>query len=104
MHFFSNNEDLEMGVEFTNTETVAASCPPSGTAEEEETGGGSPQVQPVATKKHYKSKKKGRRRKFAKTDANQNNDDSTYTSMHPNLEEVEEQLFISFTSKVILFN
>lgn len=104
VHFFSNNEDLEMGVEFTNTETVATSCPPSGTAEEEEADGGSPQVQPVAAKKHYKSKKKGRRRKLAKTDANQNNDDGTYTSMHPNLEEVEEQLFISFTSKVKLFN
>lgn len=89
-------------MEFTNTETVAASCPPSGAAEEEEANGGSPQAQPVAAKKHYKSKKKGRRRKLAKTDANQNNDGSTYTSMHPNLEEVEEQLFISFTSKVKL--
>lgn len=100
VHFFSNNDDLEMGLDFSNTELVALPCPPS-SALEVNAHEISQEVQ-VPANKHYKRKKKSHKQKLAKTDTDQKTGDSTYTSLQPNLEEVEEQLFISFTSKVKL--
>ncbi|XP_039992476.1 MAX dimerization protein MGA a isoform X3 [Xiphias gladius] len=101
VHFFSTDDDLGMGVEFSNTEAVAVTCPPPTTIE---ANAHEPfqQVQPIPANKPSKYKKKSRRRKLSKMDMPQKIDDSTYTSMQPNLEEVEEQLFISFTSKEAL--
>lgn len=99
VHFFSTDDDLGMGVDFSNTEAVAVPCPPLSTVEEN-AHELSQQVQPIPANKPCKHKKMSRRRKLAKTNIDQKMDDSTYTSMQPNLEEVEEQLFISFTSKV----
>lgn len=101
VHFFSTDDDLGMGVEFTNSEAVAVTCPPL-TIVEANVHEPSQQVEPSPAKKPSKSKKKPRRRKLANMDMDHKMDDSTYTSMQPNLEEVEEQLFISFTSKVKL--
>ncbi|KAM9341612.1 MAX dimerization protein MGA a [Symphorus nematophorus] len=98
--FFSTNDDLGMGVDFSNTEAVAAPCPPPNTAETN-AHEVSQQVQPVPASKLGRHKK-SRQRKLAKTDLDQKMDDSAYTSMQPKLEEVEEQLFISFTSKEAL--
>ncbi|XP_035467051.2 MAX dimerization protein MGA a isoform X2 [Scophthalmus maximus] len=101
VHFFSTDDDLGMGVEFTNSEAVAVTCPPL-TIVEANVHEPSQQVEPSPAKKPSKSKKKPRRRKLANMDMDHKMDDSTYTSMQPNLEEVEEQLFISFTSKEAL--
>ncbi|TMS21242.1 hypothetical protein E3U43_015215 [Larimichthys crocea] len=101
VHFFSTDDDLGMEVDFSNTEAVAAPCPPPTTAETN-TPEVSQQVQPAPANKPCKHKKKSQPRKLAKKDPDQKTDDATYTSMQPNLEEVEEQLFISFTSKEAL--
>ncbi|GLD71415.1 MAX gene-associated protein-like protein [Lates japonicus] len=101
VHFFSTNDDLGMGVEFSNTEAVAVTLSPPTTVEAN-AHEPSQQVQPIPTIKPCKRKKKSRRQKLTKLDVDQKIDDSTYTSMQPNLEEVEEQLFISFTSKEAL--
>ncbi|XP_044023006.1 LOW QUALITY PROTEIN: MAX dimerization protein MGA a [Siniperca chuatsi] len=101
VYFFSTDDDLGMGVEFSNTETVAVPCPPPNTVQAN-AHEPSQQVQPIQANKPSKRKKKSQRRKLAKTDMDQEMDDSTYASMQPNLEEVEEQLFISFTSKEAL--
>ncbi len=101
VHFFSTDDDLGMGVDFSNTEAVAVPCPPPSTVEAS-AHEPSQQVQPIPANKPCKRKKKSWRRKPAKTDMDQKMDDSTYTRMQPNLEEVEEQLFISFMSKVKL--
>ncbi|XP_070776873.1 MAX dimerization protein MGA a [Enoplosus armatus] len=101
VHFFSTDDDLAMGVEFSNTETVAVPCPPPNILEAN-AHEPAQQVQPVQANKLSKPKKMSRRRKLSKTDMDQKMDDSTYTSMQPNLEEVEEQLFVSFTSKEAL--
>lgn len=101
VHFFSTDDDLGMGVEFPNTEAVPVPCPPPSTVEAN-AHNLPQQVQPNPAPKPCKRKKKSCRRKVAKTDLDQKMDDATYTSMQPNLEEVEEQLFISFTSKVKL--
>lgn len=92
VHFFSTDDDLGMGVEFSNTDVAATLLPPS-TVEANEV---SQQVQLIPASKACK-RKKSRRRKM---DVDQKMDDTIYRSMQPNLEEVEEQLFISFTSKV----
>lgn len=101
VHFFSTDDDLGMGVDFSNTEAVAVPCPPPSTVEAN-AHEPSQLVQPIPANKPCKRKKKSLRCKPAKTDMDQKMDDSTYSSMQPNLEEVEEQLFISFTSKVKL--
>ncbi|XP_056248740.1 MAX dimerization protein MGA a isoform X5 [Seriola aureovittata] len=101
VHFFSTDDDLAMGVEFSNTEAVAVTCSPPTTVEANAQEP-SQQVQPVPANKPCKRKKKSRRRKLAQMNKDQKVDESTYTSMQPNLEEVEEQLFISFTSKEAL--
>eukprot|EP00064_Thunnus_orientalis_P022216 superscaffoldBa00007300_g22403 len=101
VHFFSTDDDLGMEVEFPNTEAVPVPCPPPSTVEAN-AHDLPQQVQPIPAPKPCKRKKKSWRRKVAKTDVDQTMDDSTYTSMQPSLEEVEEQLFISFTSKEAL--
>ncbi|XP_022621822.1 MAX gene-associated protein [Seriola dumerili] len=101
VHFFSTDDDLAMGVEFSNTEAVAVTCSPPTTVEANAQEP-SQQVQPVPANKPCKRKKKSRRRKLAQMNKDLKVDESTYTSMQPNLEEVEEQLFISFTSKEAL--
>ncbi|KAM9355023.1 MAX dimerization protein MGA a [Pholidichthys leucotaenia] len=89
VQFFSTDADLGMGVEFSNTEAVTAPCPTQQAPEEHEP---SQQVQLAKGSKHRKSRK----RKLGQPDMFQE------LSMQPNLEEVEEQLFISFTSKEAL--
>ncbi|XP_045918360.1 MAX dimerization protein MGA a isoform X2 [Micropterus dolomieu] len=101
VHFFSTDDDLAMGVEFSNAETMAVPCPPP-SAVEANAQEPFQQVTPTQANKSSRRKKKSRQRKLAKTGLNQKTDDSNYTSMQPNLEEVEEQLFISFTSKEAL--
>lgn len=96
VHFFSTDDDLGMGVEFSNAEATAVSCSPLRV----EVDASEPQqVQPAAANRPS-NRKKTRRRRLSRTDVNQKVGDSTYAKMQPNLEEVEEQLFISFTSKV----
>lgn len=98
VQFLSNDVDLGMGVEFSNTEAAAVPCLPV-----TETHEPSQQVHPLPARKPCKRKKKEvRQRRLGKSEVEQEVDDSTYRSMQPNLEEVEEQLFISFTSKVTL--
>ncbi|XP_056152271.1 MAX gene-associated protein-like [Lampris incognitus] len=92
MHFFSNDEDLAMEVDFSNTEPVP--CPQ----------GPSLQAQLLPINKPQKSRKKGSRARPGKMDAKRAKtmDTSMDSSMQPSLEEVEEQLFVSFTSKEAL--
>ncbi|XP_076605255.1 MAX dimerization protein MGA a isoform X2 [Chaetodon auriga] len=101
VHFFSTDDDLGMGVDFSNTESVAVPCPSPSTVEVS-AHEISQQVQPIPAKKPCKRKRKSWLRRLGKTDMDQKIDDSTYSRMQPNLEEVEEQLFISFTSKEAL--
>ncbi|XP_075941314.1 MAX dimerization protein MGA a isoform X2 [Anarhichas minor] len=100
VHFFSTNDDLGMGVDFSNTEAVACPCPPPSTVEANAQEP-SQQVPPIPATKPCRHKKKSRRRKLADKEEKKMGA-STYTKMQPNLEEVEEQLFISFTSKEAL--
>lgn len=103
VHFFSTDDDLGMGVEFSNAEAVAPSCSPPSTVEATAQEISQP-VQPIPGNKTFKRKKSSRRQKLGKTagQMDEQSDASVYTKMQPNLEEVEEQLFISFTSKVKL--
>lgn len=102
VHFFSNNDELGMGLEFSNADVMPVPCPPTSTVETN-VSQISQQVQPPPSNTHYKRKKKSRHRKPVKTGTDQKIEDSfTYRSMKPSLEEVEEQLFVSFTSKVKL--
>lgn len=98
VHFFSTNDDLGMGVEFSNTDVVAVPCPPVPSTVEADAQEPSQQGALIAANKPCRYKK-SRRRKFADQEEKKMAA-STYTTMQPNLEEVEEQLFISFTSKV----
>lgn len=82
-----------MGLDFSNSEPVAVPCPSPSTVEDHR----QERSQQEVANKRYKYKK-SRRHKVLKNGADVKN--STYTSMQPNLEEVEEQLFVSFTSKV----
>ncbi|KAM6912837.1 MAX dimerization protein MGA a [Xenentodon cancila] len=96
VHFFSNDGDAGIGVAFPNTEAAVVPCP-FPTAEEVHKP--PPQEQPVSASKPCK-RKKTKFTKFARLDVDQRMED--YRSLQPNLEEVEEQLFISFTSKEAL--
>lgn len=101
VHFFSTDV-LAIGIEFANTEAEAAPCSPPTTVGAS-THEASHRVQPNPANKTFK-RKKSQRQKPGKLETVQKNDDSSYTKMQPNLEEVEQQLFISFTSKVnVLF-
>lgn len=100
MHFFSTNVDIGIGGEFANTEATPAPCSPPPAAETHEP---SLQVQPApvqAPARKPVKRKKFKSTKLARLDMNQNMDD--YRSLQPNLEEVEEQLFVTFASKVKL--
>ncbi|XP_076022112.1 MAX dimerization protein MGA a isoform X2 [Genypterus blacodes] len=99
VHFISSNDDL--GMDFSNTEvTLPAPCSPCTMVAE---AAHSPlQVQPISANKSQKCRKKKHQERLVKADSTQKVDDSMYTSKKPNLEEVEEQLFVSFTSKEAL--
>ncbi|XP_068195672.1 MAX dimerization protein MGA a isoform X2 [Antennarius striatus] len=99
VHFFST-DDLGIGVDFSNTETVVV--PPPSIVERNENEISQPVVSVPASKPCKRSKKTPRQRKLNKTSVDQKTDPSTYTRLQPNLEAVEEQLFISFTSKEAL--
>ncbi|KAM8916660.1 MAX dimerization protein MGA a isoform 2-T8 [Spinachia spinachia] len=99
VHFFSTNDDLGMGVEFSNTEVVAVPCAPL-VIEEANAEKLLQQVSPIPIDKPCRNKK-CRRQKLV-NEEDEKMDSSTYAKMQPNLEEVEEQLFISFTSKEAL--
>ncbi|XP_058472253.1 MAX dimerization protein MGA a isoform X2 [Solea solea] len=90
VHFFSTNDDLGMEVEFSNSEAVV--IPPPATPEAHV-------PEPVPARKPDKCRNKRRK---PTVDMEEKVDESAYVSMQPNLEEVEEQLFISFTSKEAL--
>uniref|UniRef100_A0A3Q0T6F9 T-box domain-containing protein n=1 Tax=Amphilophus citrinellus TaxID=61819 RepID=A0A3Q0T6F9_AMPCI len=88
--------DVDLGIEFSNTEAAAVPCSPtSETHEPSQQGHLLPPIKPCKRKN-----KKIRQRRLGKTNMQLEVDDTTYRNMQPNLEEVEEQLFISFTSKV----
>ncbi|XP_037342588.2 MAX dimerization protein MGA a isoform X2 [Pungitius pungitius] len=99
VHFFSTNDDLGMGVEFSNTEVVAVPCAPL-VIEEANVEKPPQPVSPIPIDKPCRNKK-CRRQKLV-NEEDEKMDASTYAKMQPNLEEVEEQLFISFTSKEAL--
>ncbi|XP_072221389.1 MAX dimerization protein MGA a isoform X4 [Leuresthes tenuis] len=91
VHFFSTDVETGMGGAFSNT--MAAPCPAPSMAEAPQP---SPQVLPDSASKPCKRKKT----KLSRFGMDQKMDD--YRSIQPNLEEVDEQLFISFTSKEAL--
>ncbi|XP_034015463.1 MAX dimerization protein MGA a [Thalassophryne amazonica] len=100
VHFFSTNDDLGMEVEFPSTETVGVSCSLPNTAVTNASDFcQDAQLFPTKKPRKYKT---SRRRRLAVTHLAPETDDSMYTSRQPNLEEVEEQLFVSFTSKEAL--
>ncbi|XP_071400068.1 MAX dimerization protein MGA a [Centroberyx affinis] len=101
VHFFSTDDDLGMEVDFSNTEAAPIPCPTPSTLTASAQGP-SQQVQPSIADKPQKCKKKSRRGRPPQTDKALSKVDATDTSMQPNLEEVEEQLFVSFTSKEAL--
>lgn len=89
VHFFSN-DDLGMGLDFSSSEPVPVPCQSPGAEDQ--------RSQQEPANKRYKHKK-CRRHKGVKSSVEVR---TTYVSMQPNLEEVEEQLFVSFTSKVLV--
>ncbi|XP_019732897.1 T-box transcription factor TBX6-like [Hippocampus comes] len=101
VHFFSTEEHLGMGVEFPNTDSLTPPCP-ADVSGEATASAPLAHVPTIPSPKQMKSKRKARRRKHAVSDLELKTDDSAYMTMKPNLEEVEEQLFISFTSKEAL--
>lgn len=94
VHFFSN-DDLGIGLDFSGSEPGAALCPSPSTREDQR----QERAQQDAANKRCKYKKP-RRARAGRNGAEVKN--CSYTSLQPNLEEVEEQLFVSFTSKVLL--
>ncbi|XP_036006672.1 MAX dimerization protein MGA a isoform X2 [Fundulus heteroclitus] len=91
--FFSANDDI--GVEFSNTDTAAVPTQPLPVSEPPQP---SEPVLPVSASKPCKRKKSSRPTTLARLDV----DHGDYRSKQPKVEEVEEQLFISFTSKEAL--
>ncbi|XP_017293151.1 MAX dimerization protein MGA a isoform X2 [Kryptolebias marmoratus] len=96
VHFFSTDVDIGIGGEFSNPEATPAPSPPP---PPEETQAPPPQAQPAPARKPGR-RKRSKSTKLARLDMNQNMED--YRSLQPNLEEVEEQLFVSFASKEAL--
>ncbi|XP_041828682.1 MAX dimerization protein MGA a isoform X2 [Melanotaenia boesemani] len=94
VHFFSSDVDTNIGAALSNTEAVAVPRPPVAEAPE------SPQQALSVSASKPCKRKKSRCSNVSRLDVDQRMDD--YRSMQPNLEEVEEQLFISFTSKEAL--
>ncbi|XP_047201133.1 MAX dimerization protein MGA a isoform X4 [Girardinichthys multiradiatus] len=95
VHFFSTDDDI--GVEFSNTDTLAVPSQPLPVSELPQP---SVMVQPILASKPHKRKKSSRATKLARLDVGRDGND--YRNKQPKVEEVEEQLFISFTSKEAL--
>ncbi|KAJ3613606.1 hypothetical protein NHX12_019852, partial [Muraenolepis orangiensis] len=97
----TDNNNLLLEAEIGKAELVPVPCPLLPLTVPANRPDPCPQVQsePEPTNKHVKGKKKCRKglSKVATT-----NWDPVYTKMQPSLEEVEEQLFVSFTSKEAL--
>ncbi|XP_014846855.1 PREDICTED: uncharacterized protein LOC106920387 isoform X6 [Poecilia mexicana] len=92
VHFFSIDDDI--GVEFSNTDTAAVTSQPLPVSEPARP---SVPVLPVSSTKPCKRKKST---KLARLELGQAGNE--YRSKQPKVEEVEEQLFVSFTSKEAL--
>ncbi|XP_032403340.1 MAX dimerization protein MGA a isoform X1 [Xiphophorus hellerii] len=92
VHFFSTDDDI--GVEFSNTDVVAVTSQPLPVSEPARP---SVPVLPVSSSKPCKRKKST---KLARLEVGQTGNE--YRSKQPKVEEVEEQLFVSFTSKEAL--
>ncbi|XP_014908013.1 MAX dimerization protein MGA a isoform X3 [Poecilia latipinna] len=92
VHFFSIDDDI--GVEFSNTDTAAVTSQPLPVLEPPRP---SVPVLPVSSTKPCKRKKST---KLARLELGQAGNE--YRSKQPKVEEVEEQLFVSFTSKEAL--
>ncbi|XP_017157945.1 MAX dimerization protein MGA a isoform X2 [Poecilia reticulata] len=92
VHFFSTDDDI--GVEFSNTDTAAVTSQPLPVSEPARP---SVPVLPVSSTKPCKRKKS---MKLARLEVGQTGNE--YRSKQPKVEEVEEQLFVSFTSKEAL--
>lgn len=90
VHFFSTDDDI--GVEFSNTDVAAVTSQPLPVLEPARP---SVPVLPVSSNKPCKRKKST---KLARLEVGQTGNE--YRSKQPKVEEVEEQLFVSFTSKV----
>nr|XP_061798710.1 MAX gene-associated protein-like [Nerophis lumbriciformis] len=101
VQFFSAEENLGIGVEFPSADLPAPPCSLE-VSEEAHASAHLAHAPAVLSPKSLKGKKKLRRRKNAMCNLEPKTDDTAYTTMKPNLEEVEEQLFISFTSKEAL--
>uniref|UniRef100_A0A3P8VXC4 MAX dimerization protein MGA n=1 Tax=Cynoglossus semilaevis TaxID=244447 RepID=A0A3P8VXC4_CYNSE len=108
VQFFSVSDELGMEVEFSNSgltpapapapASATASCSPTSKSEENA---------PEPCQDVEPPKKSCKRRKIScmqKPSSNGQDQrvDGSYANMQPNMEEVEEQLFVSFTSKVKL--
>lgn len=93
VHFFSTDDDI--GVEFSNADTAAVPGQPLPLSEPAQP---SVPVQPGPNNKPSKRKKSSRTTKLAMLEVGHGGND--YRNRQPRVEEVEEQLFVSFTSKV----
>lgn len=92
VHFFSS-DDLGIGLDFPSAEPGAVLCPSPSAREDQR----QERWQQDAASKRFKHKKP-RRHKAGRNGPEVKNG---YTSLQASLEEVEEQLFVSFTSKVL---
>ncbi|XP_046901370.1 MAX dimerization protein MGA a isoform X4 [Hypomesus transpacificus] len=98
VHFFSNNDDLNIDDDFPSNEpSPPIVCPPS-----IRTPSISVFAQAIPASKPRKRKGKIKKRKSAKTVDDSEMGVAADVNLQPNLEEVEEQLFVSFTSKEAL--
>uniref|UniRef100_A0A674F6Y3 MAX dimerization protein MGA a n=1 Tax=Salmo trutta TaxID=8032 RepID=A0A674F6Y3_SALTR len=105
-HFFSISDELEMTEDFPSSEAAPVPCPhvPTLITPSVPVGSTLPvgSSQPTQSIKPQRSKKRSRTGvKSAKGDPLPVIGGPTDVAMQPNLEEVEEQLFVSFTSKVM---
>nr|XP_046164108.1 MAX dimerization protein MGA a [Oncorhynchus gorbuscha] len=106
-HFFSISDELEMTEDFPSSEAAPVLCPHVPTLITPSVPVGSTLLvgssQPTQSIKPQRSKKRSRTGvKSAKSDPLPVIGGPTDVTMQPNLEEVEEQLFVSFTSKEAL--